>query len=265
MFAKWNKAMSTTTDVTTSLDNQCIQPHSSNILNTTERVEVSSQFQEVEGNSTGSLLFSLLPYKHGAIVFQGIGASGTNVSGGPRRGDLVSFVKAKSGNGVRNVRVVTKGSAVKQRGHLEDISTSRGDDPSSHGIAKFVVTSDPQMEYMVDLKELLGCDVSVLKEQESVEGILHEGQIFGICRTSDLYLESKHGLKSQVRPKLNLTIRKGLGGTIMAQSSMAKGPDDTRGFAEGWTSRVCLYPFGSEAPYAAEVSKLITFPTQNTL
>ena len=141
-----------------------------------------------------------------------------------------------------------------QRGHLEDITISRGEDPSSYGIAKFVLTSNSEMKYTVDLKELLSCDISVLKEQESVEGILYDGQIFGICRTSDLYLESKYGLRNQERPKLNLTIRKGLGGTIMAQSGMAKGPDGTGGFAEGWTSRTCLYPFDTEVPHAAEVS-----------
>ena len=254
MFAKCNNAMSTTTVVTTAVDNQDIQPHSSDKLHTTARVEESIQCQDVEDTSTDSLLLSLLPYKNRAVVFQGIGASVTSGHGGPRRGDLVSFVKAKSGDGVRNVRVVTKGAAVIQRGHLEDITISRGEDPSSYGIAKFVLTSNSEMKYTVDLKELLSCDISVLKEQESVEGILYDGQIFGICRTSDLYLESKYGLRNQERPKLNLTIRKGLGGTIMAQSGMAKGPDGTGGFAEGWTSRTCLYPFDTEVPHAAEVS-----------
>ena len=263
MFAKWNKAMSTTTDVTTSLDNKDIHLHSSEILNTTERVDESLNFPETEVTDTGSMLFSHLPYTKGATVIPSVGAFGKRVPGGPRRGDLVSFVKAKSGNGVRNVRVVTNDAAVMQRGHLENIIISSGEDPSSYGIAKFVVTSDPQMEYMVDLKEVLSCDISLLKEQESVEGILHEGQIFGICRTSDRYLESKHGLRNQERPKLNLTIRKGLGGTIMAQSGMAKGPDGTMGFAEGWTSRACLYPFDIEVPYAAGVSNYIMLPAQN--
>ena len=46
------------------------------------------------------------------------------------------------------------------------------------------------------------------------------------------------------RPKLNLTVKKelqGMGGQIMAQSSMARGPDGTNGFAPGWTTRVSLF------------------------
>jgi hypothetical protein len=43
------------------------------------------------------------------------------------------------------------------------------------------------------------------------------------------------------RPKLNLTVKKelqGMGGQIMAQSRMAKGPDGTNGFDYGWTTRM---------------------------
>ena len=44
------------------------------------------------------------------------------------------------------------------------------------------------------------------------------------------------------RPKLNLAVRKEVGGQIMAQTKAARGPDDTDGFAEGWTSRESRYP-----------------------
>ena len=40
---------------------------------------------------------------------------------------------------------------------------------------------------------------------------------------------------------LNLTVKKDRGGTIMAQSMMAKGPDGTIGFKPGWTTRVSRY------------------------
>lgn len=70
-----------------------------------------------------------------------------------------------------------------------------------------------------------------------------------MCRTKDIYLASSFGSKSgevksssglKERPKLNLTVKKelqGMGGKIMAQSRMAKGPDGTVGFAPGWTKR----------------------------
>ena len=69
-----------------------------------------------------------------------------------------------------------------------------------------------------------------------------------VCRTKDIRLASSFnkdksgssgGLKE--RPKLNLTVKKelqGMGGKIMAQSRMAKGPDGTNGFVHGWTSRL---------------------------
>ena len=93
-----------------------------------------------------------------------------------------------------------------------------------------------------------------------VEGILHDGDIYGVCRTKDLYLSSKSnegsrrgglgggvggsGLKE--RPRLNLTVKKGLGGQIMAQSGMAKGPDGTQGFPPGWTQRASSYATSSD-------------------
>ena len=62
-----------------------------------------------------------------------------------------------------------------------------------------------------------------------------------VCRTKDIYLASSFGGSSgglKERPRLNLTVKKELGGQVMAQSKMAKGPDDTNGFVEGWTKRI---------------------------
>jgi hypothetical protein len=65
-----------------------------------------------------------------------------------------------------------------------------------------------------------------------------------------LYLaKSVVGNGPKERPKLNLTVKKelqGLGGKIIAQSGMAKGPDGTSGFAQGWTSRQSPYAIVSE-------------------
>ena len=80
-----------------------------------------------------------------------------------------------------------------------------------------------------------------------------------VCRTKDLYLTSKvSGIGAGQRPKLNLTVKKelkdGLGGQIMAQSGMAKGPDGTCGFVDGWTKRKSPYapPPTEEETLAAE-------------
>ena len=91
------------------------------------------------------------------------------------------------------------------------------------------------------MTEIVSCDPSVLKDKEAVEGILYEGQIYGIARTADLYLESKLGIGHNERPKLNLTVKKDLGGKIVAQSMMAAGPDGSTGFAVGWTTRTSRF------------------------
>eukprot|EP01082_Thalassiosira_pseudonana_P012347 g11451.t1 g11451 contig5:890774-891134(+) len=68
--------------------------------------------------------------------------------------------------------------------------------------------------------------------------------MFGVCRTKDIFLTSSFGRNSsgsssgglKERPRLNLTVTKelqGMGGQIMAQSGVAKGPDATIGFVPG--------------------------------
>ena len=173
-----------------------------------------------------SAVGTLVSYKNGAIAIHGAGASSVaDGSNAPRRGDLVSFVKAKSGRGVRDIRVVERGAATLQRGRLEEIKLTPDKESSSPGTAKFIASTEKEEEFDIDLAEVVSCDVTILKDKESVEGILHDGKIYGICRTSDLYLGSKVGSHKE-RPKLNLTVRKelkkNLGGKIMAQSMMAK-------------------------------------------
>jgi cold shock CspA family protein len=196
--------------------------------------------KEMEDNLKYGLCIRL-PYKSGAIAIHGAGS--TSVSDtkaqGPRRGDLVSFVKANSGRGVRDVRVVAKGAGNLVRGCLVDVKIQR--DSHLLGTANFVAATDGEEVCPIELSEVISCDVSLLKEKEAVEGLLHEGKIYGVCRTRDLFLESKLGVSHKERPKLNLTVRKAKGGKIMAQSGMAKGPDGTNGFAKGWTTRLSKY------------------------
>lgn len=85
-----------------------------------------------------------------------------------------------------------------------------------------------------------------------------------VCRTKDIFLASSIGRKSsgssggiKERPKLNLTVKKelqGMGGQIMAQSRMAKGPDGTDGFVAGWTTRVSTYDVVEEESPPAQTS-----------
>ena len=188
-----------------------------------------------------------LPYANGAIAIHGVGSSSAvDVSTNPRRGDLVSFMKARNGQGVRDVRIIERATATLQRGRLEQITREESNGEGS-GSAKFIAATDTQEAYEVALSEVVSCNPGVLKEKDLVEGILHEGGIYGLCRTADLYLESKLvGAGKKERPKLNLIVKKDRGGTIMAQSMMAKGPDGTTGFAAGWTKRTSQYATASE-------------------
>jgi hypothetical protein len=192
-------------------------------------------------------VLSHLNYRNGCIAIHGTGSAlSMDGSTNPRRGDLVSFVKGRKRNAVRDIRIVSRQKATLQRGRLESINIVDTEDGKNKGTAKFISATEKEEVYNVDLVELVSCDAKVLKEKESVEGILHDGQIYGICRTCDLYLTSKLGTSHKERPRLNLTVKKDRGGTIIAQSMMARGPDGTNGFKEGWTKRRCHYAVQDE-------------------
>jgi cold shock CspA family protein len=185
-----------------------------------------------------------LRYKNGALAVHGSGSTSvSDEKSYPKRGDLVSFVKAKSGKGVRDIRVVSRAAASLLRGRLEDIKVE--EDPNAEtgksGSAKFIAATSGEEIYDVSLSEVVSCDAKLLKEKETVEAIVHESAMYGICRTVDLYLESKLGASHRERPKLNLVVKKDRGGTIIAQSMISKGPDGTNGFATSWTARVSQY------------------------
>ena len=188
------------------------------------------------GDFDGNLL-SHLKYKNGSIAIHGVGASSTmDSTSNPRRGDIVTFVRARKGRGVRDVRVEKRQAGNLVRGHLENLEKG-----NTGGEVTFVTASDQEKRFEISLAEVISCSSTLLKPNQAVEGILYEGGMYGICRTTDLYLESKLGTTHKERPKLNLTVRRNRGGTIMAQSMMAKGPDGTLGFPVGWTQRVSRY------------------------
>jgi len=168
---------------------------------------------------------SILKYKNSDLVL---------LSDTPRRGDLISFVKGvKISHRVKDIRMVTKNAATLLRGRLSGIDGDK---------ATFIGDSEnEEQKYAVTMQDVVSCDKSLLKELEPVEALVYDEKLYGICRTKDLFLESKI-TSSGTRPKLNLTVRKGLGGKIQAQSMMAKGPDKgTNGFKKGWTTRVSKY------------------------
>ena len=197
-----------------------------------------------DDNDIASIL-SRLNYKTGTIAIHGAGVtSSMDGSTNPKRGDLVSFIKGRNTKTARDIRLVKREEAFLQRGRLENIRVIHTEDKKNKGKAQFIASTENQEVYDIDLAEVVSCAASILKEKESVEGILHEGKVYGLCRTSDLYLTSKlvgGSGKNRERPKLNLNVKRNRGGTIMAQSMMAKGPDGTIGFKAGWTNRVSLY------------------------
>ena len=209
--------------------------------NMDDEKSVSSSVSSDESH-TGDLL-SHLTYKTGAIAIHGAGAvGGMDSSSYPKRGDIVTFTKARKGMHVRDIRIEKRKAATFVRGRLENIKVENtvGSKRNS-GSAIFVAATENEEMYEIDLCELVSCNATLLQDKQQAEGILYEGRIHGICRTSDLYLESKVGLSQKERPKLNLAVKKDRGGKIFAQSHMAKGPDGTNGFASGWTSRASDY------------------------
>ena len=174
-------------------------------------------------------------YKLSSLAARGF----SNGRSDPKRGDLVTFSKTKGASLVKDIRVEKVAAATTLRGTLIDINIDQD-------IAVLVPSddTDENKRYGISLTEVVSCDKTLLKNQEQVDGILHEGRVFGVCRTKDIYLASSFGGSSgglKERPRLNLTVKKELGGQVMAQSKMAKGPDGTNGFTSGWTTRVSFY------------------------
>lgn len=165
----------------------------------------------------------------------------------PKRGEFVSFSYIKGGK-VKDIKPLRnyhdKSSISKVVGILNHVD-------KEHQTAVFQdqKNASPSLDDKDDLpsyptistKEILGCDFTSLSPTTLVEGILYQSNIYGVCRHSDLYLVSKSKISSsnnKQRPRLNLSVRKELGGKVVAQSSMAKGPiGSTIGFVKGWTTR----------------------------
>jgi len=179
-------------------------------------------------------------YKLSSLAYRGPSNYNENRPDGPRRGDLVYFGKTKGAKCAKDIRIEKLDAATTVKGVLVDIKVDEN--------TAVFVSSDSHTKYSISLSEVVSCEKSLLRENQEVNGVLHDGKIFGVCRMKDIFLTSSLAKNSsgsnngpKQRPKLNLTVKKelqGMGGQIMAQSKMAKGPDGTIGFVHGWTKRL---------------------------
>lgn len=98
-------------------------------------------------------------------------STGANRPDGPKRGDLVSFCRVRGSRLVKDIRIVDIDAATIVRGTLVNVDK---DDDS----AIFVVMED-EVKYEIKLTEVVSCDAALVNENEKVDGILHEGKIYG--------------------------------------------------------------------------------------
>jgi len=97
--------------------------------------------------------------------------SGASRGDGPKRGDLVSFSKTKGARMVKDIRIEKMGAATSVAGILVDVDKDND--------SAIFVSSENDTKYKIKLTEVVSCEISLLKDKEQVDGILHEGKIFG--------------------------------------------------------------------------------------
>ncbi len=127
-----------------------------------------NESKENETATPNATLGIRVRYKSSSIAFRNPAGA---ILGGPKRGDLVTFGKTRGANLVKDIRVEEAGAATNVAGILEDINT--GSDA-----AVFVSAANNQ-RYEIHLSEVVSCHKSLLQDKEKVDGILHEGHIYG--------------------------------------------------------------------------------------
>ena len=92
----------------------------------------------------------------------------------PKRGDLVTFGKARGANLVKDIKVQKTADAISVKGSLTDIDIK-------HDTAVLVTTmeNNETKKYDISLSEVVSCEKTLLKDQEQCDGILYEGKIYG--------------------------------------------------------------------------------------
>jgi flagellar motor protein MotB len=173
-------------------------------------------------------------------------SSSTPLNAAPKRGDLVCFDHSSKGLTVTRVTVITPNVAKTVQGVVLTIT----DD-----VVVMSTSGEASSKLEFSLREVVGCAPEVLRVGDVVEGIIWKNKVCGVARTKDLHLNAKLAAaaaagggtgEKKERKKLNLVVKeelKGMGAAIMAQSSMAVGPDGTNGFVEGWTERKSKHGF----------------------
>ena len=87
----------------------------------------------------------------------------------PKRGDLICFSKGK-GDRARDIRILKRNAAATVKGKISDLDILAGN-------ANFI-SEDGQVMSM-SLSEVISCDIEVLKNDDGLEGILHDSEIVG--------------------------------------------------------------------------------------
>ena len=72
---------------------------------------------------------------------------------------------------VKDIRIEKMGAATSVVGILVDVDKDND--------SAIFVSSENDTKYKIKLTEVVSCEISLLKNNEQVDGILHEGKIFG--------------------------------------------------------------------------------------
>ncbi len=96
-------------------------------------------------------------------------ATRSNPDKEPKRGDLVCFVKGKDEK-ARDIRILKRNAATTIKGKVNNIDITEGTG---------TFNADDGSTITISLSEVISCAVEVLKNDDKVEGIVHEDKIFG--------------------------------------------------------------------------------------
>lgn len=72
---------------------------------------------------------------------------------------------------VKDIRIEKMGAATSMVGILVDVDKDND--------SAIFLSSENDTKYKIKLTEVVSCEISLLKDKEQVDGILHEGKIFG--------------------------------------------------------------------------------------
>lgn len=125
---------------------------------------------ESDDVSNESAVGTHVRYKLSSLAFRGPSDNASRPDG-PRRGDLVIFGKTKGAKMVKDIRIEKLDAATTVKGVLIDI---KADENSA-----VFVSSVNNVKYNMALSEVVSCEKSLIKENQEVDGVLHEGKIYG--------------------------------------------------------------------------------------